>query len=199
MAAASLPQTGWVRFLERATHWTVVLPVVLLCGLALGWSFFIRLSDSERLLKVHARVPRAAETNRVFTLEELAALREETQQRSVGLARDRKAIPPLLSKLDAKARELGWRCEASLKPAVAAPGGVKELTAHPVVLDLRYEYVQPERAYAGFLAWLWTVSTLQPRAEVVALKLQSLGQGVNGAQVELVFFSPNSHEENPSK
>jgi hypothetical protein len=194
-----LPQTGWARFLERATHWTIALPVLLLCGLALGWSFFIRLSGSERLLKVHARVPRAAETNRVFTLEELAALREQTQQRSVGLARDRKAIPPLLSKLDAKARELGWRCEASLKPAVAAPGGVKELTAHPVVLDLRYEYVQPERAYAGLLAWLWTVSTLQPRAEVVALKLQSLGQGVNGAQVELVFFSPNSHEENPSK
>ena len=56
-------------------------------------------------------------------------MRAQAQERSAALIRTRKEIPPLLSKLDAKARELGWRCEASLKPPVTAPGGVRELTA----------------------------------------------------------------------
>lgn len=126
-------------------------------------------------------------------------MRAQAQERSATLIRTRKEIPPLLSKLDARARELGWRCEASLKPPVAAPGGVQELTAHPVAIELHYDYVQPERAYNALLAWLWTVSTLQPRAEVTALKLQSLGHGLNAAQLELSFYSLNSNEEHPPK
>ena len=200
LVAAPAKQPGaWPRFLDLVTRRRVALPVLLLCGAALGWSFCFRLADSRRLLKVHARASQPGETNRPVTLEELSSMRQQVRERSAVLIRDRKEIPPLLSQLDARARELGWRCEASLKPAVAAPGGVRELTAHPVVIELRYEYVQPERAYAGLLAWLWTVSTLQPRAEFVSLKLQSLGHGLNGAQVELTFLSPNPHEENPPK
>ena len=166
----------------------------------LCWALYFRLPASDRLLKVHARaLQHAAETNRLVTAEEVSALRAQVRERSGALIQTRKEIPPLLSKLDSKARELGWRCEASLKPPVAAPGGVRELTAHPVAIELRYDYVQPERAYNGLLAWLWTASTLLPRAEVTALKLQSLGHGLNVAQVELVFFSLNSHEEHPPK
>ena len=193
-APQSRPDKGH-RFLVCVTHWSVALPVLLLCGAALGWSFFFRLADAQRLLKVHARGTPLAETNRLVTLDELSVMRREVRERSAVLIRERKEIPPLLSKLDAKARELGWRCEASLKPVVTAPGGVQELAAHPVVIELRYEYVQPERAYAALLAWLWTVSTLQPRAEVTSLKLQSLGHGLNGAQVELTFFTRNAERE----
>jgi hypothetical protein len=190
----------WERLLTAATRWTVAVPVMLVCGAALCWALYFRLPASERLLKIHARANQpAAETNRVFTAGEVSSMRAQVQERSAALIQARKEIPPLLSKLDAKARELGWRCEASLKPPVAEPGGVRELTAHPVAFELRYDSVQPERAYHGLMAWLWTVSTLQPRAEVTALKLQSLAHGVNAAQVELSFFSLNPHEEHPPK
>ena len=190
----------WERLLNSATRWTVAAPVMLVCGAVLCWSLYYRLPVSDHLLKVRARALQpSGETNRLFTAEEVSAMRAQMQERSVALIRTRKEIPPLLSKLDAKARQLGWRCEASLKPPVGAPGGVRELTAHPVAIELHYDYVQPERAYNGLLAWLWTVSTLQPRAEVTALKLQSLGHGVNAAQLELNFFSLNSHEEHPPK
>lgn len=187
------------RFLASASSWSVALPVLLLCGAALCWSLLVRLPGSNSLLKVHARAAESAQTTRLVTKEELSAMRDQVRERSAVLIRQRKEIPPLLSALEARAQELGWRCEASLKPAIPAPGGVRELTLHPVVIDLRYEYLHPERAYAGLLAWLWTASTLQPRVEVGTLRLQSLGHGVNGAQVELNFFSLNTHEENPSK
>ena len=132
-------------------------------------------------------------------MEELSALRKEVDARSATLIRHRKELPPLLTKLDAKARELGWHCETSLRPAIPAPGGVGGLTMHPVAIALRYESVQPEQAYAGFLAWLWTVSTLPRRAEVAAVRLQSLGHGLKGAEVELNFFSLNTNEETPPK
>lgn len=186
--------------LTTATRWSVAVPVVLACGALLCWALFFRLPASDRFVRVHARALRpGGETNRPVTAEEVSAMRALAQERSTVLIRTRKEIPPLLSKLDGKARELGWRCEASLKPPVAAPGGVRELTAHPVAIELRYDHVQPERAYHGLLAWLWTVSTLQPRAEVTALNLQSLGHGLNAVQLELNFFSLNSHEEHPPK
>ena len=186
--------------LTAATRWSVAVPVVLACGAVLCWTLFFRLPASDRFVSVHARALRTGgETNRLVTAEEVSVMRALAQERSTALIRTRKEIPPLLSRLDTKARELGWRCEASLKPPVAAPGGVRELTAHPVAIELRYEYVQPERAYHGLLAWLWTVSTLPSRVEVTALNLQSLGHGVNVAQVELIFFSLNSNEEHPPK
>jgi len=187
------------RLLNRATQWSVALPIVLLCAAVTGWSVFFRLADSRELLKVHARAPQPRETNRVFTAEELSGLHREVGARSATLIRERKEIPALLSQLDATARKLGWRCEAALKPAVSAPGGVRDLTAHRVVADLRYDYVQPERAYAGLVSWLWSVSTLPARAEVAAVKLQSLGHGLNSAQVELIFYSLNPNAETPSK
>jgi hypothetical protein len=190
----------WERFLNSATRWTVAVPVMLVCGAVLCWSLYYRLPASDHMLKVRARALQPpGETNRLFTVEEVSTMRTQVQERSATLIRTRKEIPPLLSRLDAKARELGWRCEASLKPPVSAPGGVQELIAHPVAIELRYDYAQPERAYPALLAWLWTVSTLQPRVEVTALKLQSLGHGLNAAQLELNFFSLNSHEEHPPK
>jgi hypothetical protein len=188
------------RFLAFATSWTVALPVLLLSAGAFYWSLVIRLPASQQSLKVQARnTPSAVHTNRAVTMEELLALRKEADARSALLIRHRKEIPSLLTTLDARARDLGWRCETSLRPAVPAPGGVRELTMHPVLMDLHYESGQPDQAYAGFLAWMWTVSTLRRRAEVSAVQLQSLGRGLNRAQVELNFFSLNGNEENPAK
>ena len=188
------------RFLASAASWTVAAPVLIFCAATFYWSLAIRLPASQRLLRVHARnLESPLQTNQPVTMDELSTLRKEAAERSTFLIRHRKEIPPLLAKLDVKARELGWRSETSLKPAVPAPGGVRELTMHPVLISLRYEYVQPERAYAGFLAWLWTVSTLPRRAEVAAVRMQSLGLGLNGAEVELNFFSMNTNEENPPK
>jgi hypothetical protein len=165
-----------------------------------SWSLGFRLPASERLLKVRARAPQpAGRTNPPVTAAEVSAMREQVRERSANLLRTRKEIPPLLSRLDARARELGWRCDGTLKPPVPAPGGVRELTLHPLSIDLSYDSVQPERAYQHLLAWLWTASTLQPRPEVTFLKLQSLGQGLNAAQVELNFFSLNSNEDHPPK
>ena len=190
----------WTRVAAQVAHWSIAVPILALCGAALCWSLFFRLANSQRLLKVHARAAQpAGNTNRPVTLEELWSLREQVREHSACLILQRKDIPPMLARLDGKARELGWRCDASLKPAVAAPGGVRELTLHPVVIDLRYEYVQPERAYSGLLALLWTVSTLSQRAEVAAVRLHSLGRGLNSAQVELNFYCLNPHEENTPK
>jgi len=188
------------RVLAAATRWTVAIPVMLVCAAVLGWSLYFRLPASERLLKIHARVSQTTEeTNRTFTAEGVTVMRAQIQERSPILIRTRKEIPPLLSRLDARARELGWRCDASLKPPIIAPGGVRELTSHPVTIELRYDSVEPESAYRHLLAWLWTASTLQPRAEVTALKLQSLSHGLNAAQVELNFLSLNSHADHPPK
>ena len=188
------------RFLAFAASWTVALPVLLFCAAAFYWSLVVRLPASQQLLKVHARHTQfAAPTNRTVTKDELAALRKEADARSPSLIRHRKEIPALLGQLETKARELGWRCETSLKPAVPTPGGIGELTMHPVAIALHYEYVPPERAYPGFLAWLGTLSTLPRRAEVSAVRLRSLGHGLSGAQVELNFFSLNGNEENPPK
>lgn len=171
-----------------------------LCSAALFlWALCYRLPASGNLLKVHARQSPPVETNPPVTAEVLATLREQVRERSMNLIHARREIPALLSKLDAKARELGWRCDGSLKAPVTAPGGVQELTLHPVTIELRYDYVEPERAYRHLLAWLWAATTLHPRAEVTSLTLQSLGHGLNAAQVELSFFSLNSNEENPPK
>jgi hypothetical protein len=188
------------RLLTAAARWQVAVPVVLCCVALVSWSLGFRLPASERLLKVRARAPQpAGRTNPPVTAAEVSAMREQVRERSANLLRTRKEIPPLLSRLDARARELGWRCDGTLKPPVPAPGGVRELTLHPLSIDLSYDSVQPERAYQHLLAWLWTASTLQPRPEVTFLKLQSLGQGLNAAQVELNFFSLNSNEDHPPK
>lgn len=188
------------RLLGAAVHWHVAVPVTLCSAALLFWALCFRLPASEHLLKVQARTRQpSGETNPPFTAADISAMREQARERSSNLIRNRKEIPPLLSKLDGKARELGWRCDATLRPPIAAPGGVRELTLHPVTIELRYDYVQPERAYRHLLAWLWTASTLQPRGEVTSLKLQSLGHGLNAAHVELNFFSLNSNEANPPK
>jgi hypothetical protein len=183
-----------------ATQGAVAVPTLVVCAVMLGWALWFRWPAGQRLVTVHARAHQhGSATNRLVTAGEVDTMRAQVRERSAALIQNRREIPPLLSKLDSKARELGWRCEASMKQPSAAPGGVRELTAHPVAIELRYDYVQPERAYQGLLAWLWTASTLLPRAEVTALKLQSLGHGLNAAQVELVFYSLNPHEEHPSK
>ena len=190
--------TATQRFLAFAVSWTVAGPVLLVCGAAFYWSLVVRLPASQQWLKVHPRhPPSAAQANQSVTMDELAALRKAADARSASLIRNRKEIPSLLVQLEAQARELGWRCETSLRPAVPAPGGLSELTRHPVAIALHYEFVPPERAYAGFLAWLRTISTLPRRAEIGAVQLQSLGHGLNGAQVELNFFSLN--EDTPPK
>ena len=192
--------TATQRVLAFVVNWTVAGPVLLVCGAAFYWSLVVRLPASQQWLKVQARhTPSAVQTNQGVTMDELAALRKAADARSASLIRHRKEIPSLLVRLEAQARELGWRCETSLRPAVPAPGGVRELTMHPVAIALHYEYVPPERAYAGFLAWLRTISTLPRRAEVSAVQLQSPGHGLNGAQVELNFFSLNGNEETPPK
>ena len=106
-----------------------------------------------------------------------------------------KSAGPLLSRLEASARQLGWRVEASIQPAVSQPGGLKELTLHPVIIQLEDTAEPAAPAYARLIDWLRTASSLPRRVEVVSLQLRSAGSGLRKAQIELHLFSLNSSEE----
>jgi hypothetical protein len=178
----------------------MVLPTVFLCLVALGWSLFLRLPDNQRLLKAQARELKPIEPiEKPVSVEQLAQLRTRASQATAAVSHLRGEIASLLFDLDARARKLGWRVEISMKPIVPAPSGFKELTLHPVFIQLDDEADHSEPPYQRLLAWLRHVSTLSKRAEVVACRLRSAGAGLVSAQVELNLFSLNPNDEAATK
>jgi hypothetical protein len=186
--------------LRMATRWAVMVPVSLLALGAVGWSLFIRLPGTNDLLTVHARASQVVEPIEApVRPEEMARLREEVHRASGALIQHREQLGPLLFDLETAARRLGWRVDVALKPALAQPGGLKDLTLHPVTFRLADESDRAESPYSRLLEWLRAVSSLSTRAEVVALRLRSVGAGLGGAEVELQLFSLDPHEETASK
>lgn len=186
--------------LPAAQRWAVILPVSLLSLAVIAWSLFVRLPGTNDLLMVNARASQVVEpTEPPVSDDEMARLRDQVQRASAALIQQREQLGPLLFDLETAARRLGWRVDVSMKPAIAQPGGLKDLTLHPVTFRLADEADRSEPAYQRLLEWLHAVSSLPTRAEVVALRLRSVGAGLGGAEVELQLFSLNSHEETASK
>ncbi len=194
------PAPAGEALLRMATRWSVIIPVSFLALGVAGWSLFVRLPGTKDLLTVHARSLQVVEPIEApVRPEEMARLRKEVHRASGALIQQREQLGPLLFDLETAARRLGWRVDVSLKPALAQPGGLKDLTLHPVTFRLADEADRAESAYSRLLEWLRAVSSLSTRAEVVALRLRSVGAGLGGAEVELQLFSLNPHEETPSK
>lgn len=199
-SAQPRPQARSQRILATVTSWTLAVPTVLVCLVVLGGSLFLRLPDNQRLLKAQARELKPIEPiEKPVSAEQLAQLRVRAGQASASLSHLSGEIASLLFDLDARARKLGWRVEVSVKPIVPAPSGFKELTLHPVFVQLDDAADLPEPPYQRLLTWLRHVSTLSKRAEVVACRLRSAGAGLVSAEVELNLFSLNPNEETAAK
>ena len=138
-------------------------------------------------------------TSAATTPAEVAALRTEALHVSQTLVSQRKEILPLLTHLEAAARQSGWRCERTMKPAQPAPSGLTNLTLHPVVFRLMPATEQPSGYYPRLLEWLNSIGTLEKRAEVVSIHIQATGAGITSAEIKLHFFSANAHEETAAK
>ena len=195
-----LPISPSETFLRIATRWPFVLPIAFVAIGIASWSLFVRLPGTTNLLTVHARALQFVEpTIAPISANEAARLHDDVQRASATLIPKRERLGPLLFDLETSARRLGWRVNVSMKPAVSAPGGLKDLTLHPVTFQLADEADRTESAYPRLLEWLRIVSSLPTRAEVAALRLRSVGAGLGGAEVELQLFSLNSNEETASK
>ena len=199
-AVAARPVSRGERLVNLVASRAVALPVALFCAALIGWSLLIRLPQQKRLLAVSARelpVPPPFGTN--VSESDLALLRDQVRESSSVLFRKSDEIGPVVSQLEAGARSLGWRAEVTIKPAVPAPHGIKELTLHPVWIELSSEPGQTQPGHLRLLAWLREISSLEKRIEVSTLKLQSSGGGLDEAHVELRLLSLNPNEEAAAK
>ncbi len=184
------------RVLLAVTAWRVAGPTLALCVALMGWALLYRAPQGRKFMVVSARAlapaPASSATNNLPPLEILKA---EERSRAFTLIRERRDISPLLTQLEAQARQLGWHCERSLKPAVPAAFGFTNLTLHPVTLHLSAEEGTTAPPYHRLIAWLRDVSSSSRRAEIVSLDLRADGSGLSSADVKLHFFSANSHAE----
>lgn len=143
--------------------------------------------------------PPVRSTNATITAEGLAQLKELQLTRSRALIRERKEIPPILSQLEMHARRLSWNCECALRPPVAAPFGLTNLTLHPVSLHLTSEENTGTSSFLRFAEWLRIVSSLPQRSEITHLDLQANADGLGSAVLTLHFYSANDHAEASTK
>ena len=187
------------RLLRAVTQWRVAVPVLAVSAVVLGWEWIARAPFARKPLVVHARQAPSSSTNPPVTAESIAALKAEQAQHLSSLVRQRKDIPPILAGLEQQARALGWDCDRSMKPPVAAPFGLTNLTLHPVTLHLAVADPQAGPAFVRLAAWLRAAASLPIRAEIVGVELRADHGGLNAADVKLQFFSANTHEEAPSK
>lgn len=210
-ATLSPPQRSPVRTVSRTervihaiTRWNVAVPVLIGAVLSLGWSLAFRLPDPHRTLSAHARAlpVKPVPGQEPATPERVTELRRQVQEASDNLCRKPEELGQLLSRLELGARQAGWHLEATIRPALPSPGGLKELTLHPVVLQLEDTgegAASAASSYHRLLGWFQLVSSLPRRAEVVSIQLRSTGPGLRKAQVELHLFSLNSREETAPK
>src|SRR5262249_15738202 len=136
------------RTLDTLTSRLVVLPVVLLSGVLLVWSLGIRWPESKHALAVKARMlptPEATPT-KIHSQEEIGEMRQRVANLALVLIRKNDEFAPILARLEDKAHQLGWRAEITMKPGVAQPGGLKELSLRPVAIQLEDEAEQPAPA-----------------------------------------------------
>lgn len=191
------PHERWVKAI---TAWRVAAPTLAVCAALLGWALIIREAQGRKALIVMARsTPAARGTNAVVTAESLAALKEQHLSRSRPLIRERREIPPLLSQLELRARELGWHCERALKPAVAAPFGLTNLTLHAATLHLTAGDHDGAPPFHRFADWLRSLSSLPCRSEITQLDLKADANGLGSAVLTLQFYSVNHHAEASTK
>jgi hypothetical protein len=191
------PHERWVKAL---TAWRVAVPMLAACTALLGWALIFREAQGRKALIVMARsTPAAKGTNAVVTAESLAVLKEQQLSRSRPLIRERKEILPLLSQLEIRARELGWHCERALKPAVAAPFGLTNLTLHAATLHLTAEDHAGTPPFHRFADWLRSISSLPCRSEITQLDLKADANGLGSAVLTLQFYSANHHAEASTK
>lgn len=182
--------------LRRLTSWTVVLPALLLCFSAVSWSLLVRLPGTRGLLTAHARTPQEfIPAGPPIKPQELSDLSNRVHTATAALVQKRDDLGPLLFDLETAARRLGWRVDVSLKPAVAKPGGLKDVTLYPVTFRLADEAERSEPAYQRLLQWLRVVSSQPTRTELVALRLRAAGAGLSAVEADLQLFSIKSHEE----
>ncbi len=192
------------QILATCTRWRIAGPVLGLAIALLTWSLVIRLPEGARLLKVSARAKALAADPAVISsaresADQIAALRQEIKSVSSLLVKHRKEIPPLLARLETRARDLGWSSERSMKAAQPSPSGQTNLTLHPVVLRLSPASEQTAGYYPRLLEWINAVATLDKRAEIVSVHILADGTGIASAEIKLHFFSPTAHEEIAAK
>jgi hypothetical protein len=188
------------RWIKALTAWRVVTPTLTVCAVLLGWALIFREAQGRKALIVMARsTPPVRGTNAPVTAESLAQLKEQQLARSRALIRERKEIPPILSQLELRARELGWHCERAIKPPVTAPFGLTNLTLHPVSLHLTSGEAASTPAYHRFAEWLRAISSLPQRSEITQLELRADAKGLGSAVLTLHFYSANDHAEASTK
>jgi len=197
------PTTRSERIVNTMTQWRVAGPLLGISVALLAWSLIIRQPESARLLKVSARAKALSDdpatNNAALTAEHVAALRQEAKNLSTALTNHRKEVLPLLAPLEARARELGWYAERSMKAAQPSPSGQTNLTLHPVFLRLTPAAGHRSLSYLRLLEWLNTITTFEKRTEVVSVHLQADGSGLSSAEIKLHFFSTPAHEETAAK
>jgi hypothetical protein len=198
------PVSGLARITLLLTSWPVVLPSVLLSSAILTWCFAVRLKDNQRWLAVQARAYKPVEVvGKPITVAELADWREQARFGAAALNREPQEIAAILAELERKARELGWRVEVTLRPAIPRAGGFDDLTLHPAQFRLDDEADNVKPAYDRLLAWLRVVSTQSNRMEIASMHLRSAGAGLAGAHIDLQLFSyqtqAKAHEESSTK
>jgi len=190
------PRSTLDRWVHRLSGWAAVLPAALLCSAVLTWSIGVRLGNQDRLMAVHARSLKPIEVlDPPVSAAQLAVVRQQSVHASAALFEQPSGIEPILSGLERRARELGWRVEITMKPLITRPGGFADLALHPVLVQLNDEGERPEPAYQRLLAWLRTVSSLPRRVDVVSLHLRPAGAALGAAQIELQFYSKEVHAE----
>lgn len=191
------PLERWVRIV---TAWRIAAPTLAVCAGLLGWALLLREPQGRKALMVMARSsPPVRPTNSSVTAESLAALKAESNARLQTLVHGRKEIPPLLTRLEAQARQLGWLSERSIKPAVQSPFGLTNLTLHPVTIHLVAQQGHSGPVFHRLAAWLDGVPSLERRAEVVNLELRADASGLCSADVKLHFYGVNDHAETSPK
>jgi hypothetical protein len=118
-------------------------------------------------------------------MEEVAAVRGQMAIALLQVVTNNDQMPRLIATLEQRARQAGFVTELTTRPVEMPIASIPQFTTHRVVLKLENNYDREAPAFHRFLRWLQQTSELAVKAEVASLSVQSLGDGLTTATVEL--------------
>lgn len=127
----------------------------------------------------------------------LVPLRQTAREALHRLVANRDEFKALLARVEATAREAGWRPELSISPPQSAPAGHAWLVAYPVDLQLLPARTHSPPRYPDLVGWLRRLSTLEPPVEVVLLRVKGDPTQRLEIRVGLRVLGRNPHEPMP--